>query len=226
MKNSTSFLLILLSYQTLWAQIIDVHTHSYIGSELYAAGILNGVKPAKSADLHLRETIAEMDKNNIQFSVVSGSIESVEKYVKADARFIPGYSDIDNMVQLMPIAEFEQFIISGRIKVFGEIGSVYHGRTLNDPVYAPYLKIDFNVTDSFHILIKNGKIRTVKTSSNDVADFYKAKEWVKRYRPEFVEKACEGIWEGGPTPCECVQGIVKGFTEFTIEKNNNNQKLK
>ena len=52
-----------------------------------------------------------MDKNNIQFSVVSGSIESVEKYVKADARFIPGYSDIDNMGQLMPIAEFEQFII-------------------------------------------------------------------------------------------------------------------
>jgi len=141
MKNITSFLLILLSYQTLWSQIIDVHTHSYIGSELYPAGILNGVKPAKSADLHLRETIAEMDKNNIKFSVVSGSIESVEKYVKADARFIPGYSDIEPMGQLMPIAEFEQFIKDGKIKVFGEIGSAYHGRTLNDPMYAPYLKI-------------------------------------------------------------------------------------
>jgi hypothetical protein len=97
--------------------------------------------------------------------------------------------------------------------------------TVKDDLMAA-LKIDFNVTDSFHILIKNGKIRTVKTSSNDVADFYKAEEWVKRYRPEFVEKACEGIWEGGPTPCECVQGVVKGFTEFRIEKNNNNQKLK
>lgn len=97
--------------------------------------------------------------------------------------------------------------------------------TVEDDLMAA-LKIDFNVTDSFHILIKNGKIRTIKTSSNDVADFYKAEEWVKRYRPEFVEKACEGIWEGGPTPCECVQGVVKGFTEFRIEKNNNNQKLK
>jgi len=134
------FLLVVIS-QPIWSQIIDVHTHSYIGSEFYPAGILNGVKPAKSADLHLRETIAEMDKNNIKFSVVSGSIESVEKYVKADARFIPGYSDIEPMGQLMPIAEFEQFIIAGRIKVFGEIGSAYHGRTLNDPMYAPYLKI-------------------------------------------------------------------------------------
>jgi predicted TIM-barrel fold metal-dependent hydrolase len=141
MKKLLFILLLAIISQPIWAQIIDVHTHSYIGSELYPAGILNGLKPAKSADLHLRETIAEMDKNNIKFSVVSGSIESVEKYVKADARFIPGYSDIEPMGQLMPIAEFEQFIIAGRIKVFGEIGSAYHGRTLNDPMYAPYLKI-------------------------------------------------------------------------------------
>ena len=86
--------------------------------------------------------------------------------------------------------------------------------TVKDDLMAA-LKIDFNVTDSFHISIKNGKIRTVKTSSNDVADYYKAKEWVTQHRPELVEKACEGIWEGGPTPCECVQGMVKGFTEFT-----------
>src|SRR5690349_1327761 len=30
------------------------------------------------------------------------------------------------------------------------------------------LAIDFNVTDTFHISIKNGKITSVKTSSNDV----------------------------------------------------------
>ena len=76
------------------------------------------------------------------------------------------------------------------------------------------LHINFNVTDTFHLSIRNGQIRSVQTSSNDPDVYYKAKEWVKQNRPELVEKACEGIWEGGPTPCECVQGMVKGFAEF------------
>ncbi|MDZ7649799.1 MAG: hypothetical protein U5K54_23150 [Cytophagales bacterium] len=33
----------------------------------------------------------------------------------------------------------------------------------------------------------------------------------KQNRPEYVEKACEDIWEGGPTPCECIQGMVRGL---------------
>jgi len=77
------------------------------------------------------------------------------------------------------------------------------------------LKIDFNVTDTFHITIKDQWIVSVKTSSNDLPDYYKAKEWVKANRPEYVGKQCEGIWAGGPTPCECVLGMIKGFEEFT-----------
>ena len=88
------------------------------------------------------------------------------------------------------------------------------------------LKIDFNVTDSFQISIINGKIRSVKTSSNDIDTYFQAKKWVNKNRPKLVEKACEGIWEGGPTPCECVLGMIKGFTEFTNEKKNNSQKQK
>jgi hypothetical protein len=80
------------------------------------------------------------------------------------------------------------------------------------------LAIDFNVTDTFHISIQNGNILSVKTSSNDLDEYYKAKEWVNQNRPGLIEKACEGIWEGGPTPCECVQGMIKGFTEFTESK--------
>ncbi len=83
------------------------------------------------------------------------------------------------------------------------------------------LDINFNVTDTFHLSIRNGQIRSVQTSSNDLNVYYEAKEWVKQNRAELVEKACEGIWEGGPTPCECVQGMVKGFAEFkTKEKSN------
>lgn len=76
------------------------------------------------------------------------------------------------------------------------------------------LQIDFNVTDTFHITFKNGKIVHVENSSNDVDDYYKAKTWVKDNRPELIEKPCEGIWEGGPTPCECILGMIKGFGEY------------
>jgi hypothetical protein len=84
------------------------------------------------------------------------------------------------------------------------------------------LAIDFNVTDTFHISIKNGKILSVKTSSNDIATYYQAKEWVKKNRPALVDKPCEGIWEGGPTPCECVRGMIKGFIEFTESNKRTN----
>lgn len=76
------------------------------------------------------------------------------------------------------------------------------------------LQIDFNVTDTFHLTIVNQQIRSVLTSSNDPVQYYQAKEWVKQNRPELIEKSCEGIWESGTTPCECVRAMVKGFSEF------------
>ncbi len=83
--------------------------------------------------------------------------------------------------------------------------------TVKDDLMAT-LKINFNVTDTFRITIKNKRIRAVTTSSNDLPEYYKAKEWVKQNHPELIEKACEGIWDGGPTPCECVKGMLKGFS--------------
>jgi GH15 family glucan-1,4-alpha-glucosidase len=79
------------------------------------------------------------------------------------------------------------------------------------------LQIDFNVTDTFHIAVQKGKIRSVQTSSNDPKEYYEAKEWVKQNRSELIERPCEGIWEGGPTPCECILGMIKGFKAFVAE---------
>lgn len=76
------------------------------------------------------------------------------------------------------------------------------------------LNIDFNVTDTFHVTIIDGRINSVTTSSNDLPRYYEAKEWVKKNRPEYIEKPCEGIWQGGPTPCECVEGMIRGFRDF------------
>ncbi|MBI3219210.1 MAG: hypothetical protein HYZ44_06840 [Bacteroidetes bacterium] len=78
----------------------------------------------------------------------------------------------------------------------------------------PALEIDFQVTDTFHIVVRDGKIRSVETSSNDPEEYHQAKEWVYRNRSELVAKPCEGIWNGGPTPCDCIQGFIKGFGEF------------
>jgi len=80
------------------------------------------------------------------------------------------------------------------------------------------LQIDFNVTDTFHLTIHEGRIHFVETSSNDPAVYYEAKEWVKQNRPELIEKACEGIWNGGPTPCECIQGMLTGFAAFVVNQ--------
>ena len=78
------------------------------------------------------------------------------------------------------------------------------------------LAIDFNVTDTFHILLRNRKIVSVTTSSNDVAEYYKAKEWVNKNRPDLVA-GC-GLGVGDSKACECVLGMIKGFTEYTENK--------
>jgi hypothetical protein len=89
--------------------------------------------------------------------------------------------------------------------------------TVKDDLMAA-LNINFNVTDTFRIVIQQGKIRSVSTSSNDPATYWEAKEWVKANRPALVEKACEGAWAGGSTPCECVLGMIQGFKEFVSER--------
>lgn len=88
--------------------------------------------------------------------------------------------------------------------------------TVKDDLMAT-LQIDFNVTDTFHVTIKDGHIRRVENSSNDPDAYYQAKDWVKQNHPDLIEKACEGVWAGGPTPCECIQGYLKGFGEFVQE---------
>ena len=132
------------------AQIIDVHLHSYTDAD-YWGGTLHpmGIESPKTADEHLKMTIAQMDMHKIEYAVVSGSIESIAKYVAADSRFIPGYVDDE---ELIPVEQFESLIKEGKIKVFGEVSGVYYGRTLNDPVYAPYLAVceQYGIPVAYH----------------------------------------------------------------------------
>ena len=134
------------------AQIIDVHLHSYDSTDYWGGRTHpTGISSPPSVDDHLARTIELMDKNNIEYAVISGNtIEGVEKYSKADPRFIPAYGDgFDNLI---PIDQFEKLIKEERIKVFGEIASTYFGKTLNDPVFEPYLAIceKYNIPVAYH----------------------------------------------------------------------------
>lgn len=76
------------------------------------------------------------------------------------------------------------------------------------------LKVDFNVTDTFIIRFSEERIVNVDTDSNDLPVFWQAREWVKQHRSELIAIPCKGIWNGGPTPKQCVQAMVEGYRQF------------
>lgn len=123
----------------LMAQVIDAHLHAYTDQDYWGGRThQTGVNSPELAKEHMDQTIGLMDKHDIRHAVVCGSIEATGKYVAADPRFIPGYTPGDTIISP---SEFERHIKEGKIKVFGEIMAVYQGRTLNDPIYEPYLKL-------------------------------------------------------------------------------------
>ena len=83
------------------------------------------------------------------------------------------------------------------------------------------LELKVNVTDTFHIVIKNEKITSITTSSNDPPMFYEAEEWIRKYHPELIDEPCKGIWKDGTTPNECVRAMVKGYAMYKAEIKNN-----
>lgn len=135
---------------TLTAQVIDVHMHSYTEKNFWVGTARNGFASSETALKTLEETIQQMNKNNIQHAVVCGSMESLERYTKADKRFIPGYQDYEDT--LIPIKQFEIYIQTGKIKVFGEVMAVYKGLTLADSIYQPYLALceKYGVPVAYH----------------------------------------------------------------------------
>jgi len=80
------------------------------------------------------------------------------------------------------------------------------------------LESSFQVTDTFYITVREDKILSVDTGSNDPGIYYEAREWVMQNRQELIEEACKGMWEDGITPGDCVRAMVKGYAAFTASK--------
>ena len=121
------------------AQVIDMHMHSYTEKDFWVGKARNGFESSKTTKEHLEQTIQKMNQHKIEYAVICGSMESIDKYTKEDKRFIPGYQDYEDT--LIPVKQFEEYVQSGKVKVFGEVMAVYKGRTLADSLYQPYLAI-------------------------------------------------------------------------------------
>jgi hypothetical protein len=83
------------------------------------------------------------------------------------------------------------------------------------------LQLDMHVTDTFHLVIRDGAIRSIETSSNDPPLFYEARKWVRENRPELTEIPCRQDENGG-TPGDCCKAVVEGFRAFMEEKARGN----
>jgi len=132
------------------AQVIDMHMHSYTEKDFWVGKARNGFESSNTTKEHLEQTIQKMNQHKIEYAVICGTLESIEKYTKADKRFIPGYQDYEDT--LIPVKKFEEYVQSGKIKVFGEVMAVYKGQTLADSLYQPYLAIceKYGVPVAYH----------------------------------------------------------------------------
>lgn len=151
MRQIIFFLIILnVECEISFGQAIDMHMHGYTEKDFRVGVSRNGLESSKTAKETLEETIKKMDLHKIEHAVLCGTMESLERYTEADKRFIPGYQDYDE--NLIPIKQFEDYVRSGKIKVFGEVMAVYKGKTLSDPSYQPYLAIceKYGVPVAYH----------------------------------------------------------------------------
>lgn len=85
--------------------------------------------------------------------------------------------------------------------------------TVRDDLIAA-LGTGYDVTDTFHLTFRDGRIVKVRTSSNDPPEFEEALNWLKRERPDLLTGPCRGFFAGGPTPQACVRAVAKGFADF------------
>lgn len=148
MKKSSVLVALILLFSDAYAQtpetytgpIIDMHLHSYTNNNYWGGrDHPSGISSPKTAEEHWRLTEKIMAENNVKKAVIdSESIDFIKSQLSGDNMFIPGFNDGEG---LPDVETFESLVKDGTIKVFGEVSAVYLGKTLNDSMYKPYLKI-------------------------------------------------------------------------------------
>ena len=76
----------------------------------------------------------------------------------------------------------------------------------------------FDVTDTFHLSFRDGRIVKVDTSSNDPPEMAEAFKWLRGQRPGIWTGPCKGFFAGGLTPQDCVRAVVAEFAEYKAQR--------
>jgi len=125
---------------------IDIHQHaskkSYLPDGTPVPNMVTGQPAEATTDEEVMlYTLEYMDKNNIEKSVLTWSLDNLYKWVDyAPDRFIPGIC-ITTSVLGEPYPDpdiLRDEIKAGRIQVMGEIATMYDGIPPNDPILEPY----------------------------------------------------------------------------------------
>lgn len=76
----------------------------------------------------------------------------------------------------------------------------------------PAAGVAFDVTDTFTLTVRDGRIVAVRTSSDDPEPVRAAFRRLFAEQPALFETgACKGFFAGGPTPGDCVRAVAAGF---------------
>ena len=147
-KCSIILCLALLAGSPLHAQdhgrpVIDMHLHAYDSNSYFQAPDSSGRMAPENAAKHFSMTYEIMRRNNIVLGVPSGTSRAAEEYwinQDSDARFLRGVGFSPSRIEWTP-ERFEAEVQKGNVKVFGELGPYYAGKSIADDAYAPYLAI-------------------------------------------------------------------------------------
>jgi uncharacterized protein len=129
--------------------IIDVHLHAYLPADWKgpSPNPVTGKPGPATADEHMRQTLAVMERYNIVKAIVSGPLEVVEQWrTAAPGRILAsplfGRPDMDNYGRPLPqMAELRSLFKSGRLSAIGEVTAQYEGLSPSDPALEPYFAL-------------------------------------------------------------------------------------
>jgi predicted TIM-barrel fold metal-dependent hydrolase len=129
--------------------IIDVHLHAYAAADWTRRppNPATGQPAPATAEAHMRETLAAMDKYNVVAAIVSGPLEAVEQWRQAAPQRILasplfGRPGIDNSGNALPaIDALRELYRTRRLAAMAEVTAQYEGLSPSDPALDPYFAI-------------------------------------------------------------------------------------
>ena len=116
--------------------IIDMHLHDYSKEKYHVSPSPDGTFSPSTYEQYKEQVKLMLKEYNVVHAVVSTN--GAENQLDEEGVLIPGMYIEEPPSDTM---SFKKLIESGKLKVFGEIGAVYAGKTLADSVYDPFLKI-------------------------------------------------------------------------------------